>query len=124
MGFSQKKSFESVPVAKKRSSTEKLNADGFIKKARNHFGNFDSYNIDKQSLEATSSSWTNETSVVWKRIGEQFIRGKDNTIKGHFGQVAKEYLQYKETKGFQFTFKGKDEKQTTEGSEGSQKGFS
>ena len=34
-----------------------------------------------------------------ENIGEQFIRGKDNIIKCHFGQVAKKYLQDKETKG-------------------------
>ena len=33
----------------------------------------------------------------------------NNISKGNFGQVAKEYLQDKERKGFQFTFKGKDE---------------
>ena len=42
-------------------------------------------------------------------MGEQFIRGKNNIIKGHFGQVDKKYHQDKETKGFQFTLKGKDE---------------
>ena len=46
---------------------------------------------------------------MWKQLGEQCIKGKDDKIKGHFGQVAKEYLKDIESKGFQFTYKGKDE---------------
>ena len=105
----KKKSFETVPSAKKRTSEENVKISTGVKKPKNHVGNFDSYNIDKHSLETAASSWTNETSVVWKQLGEQFVRGKDNEIKGHFGQVAKEYLKDKEIEGFQFTFKGKDE---------------
>ena len=56
-----------IPQAKNRTSTEKLKVDGGIKKAKYHVANFDSYNIDKQSLEAAASSWTDETCVVWKK---------------------------------------------------------
>ena len=105
----EKRSFETVPDAKKRASAENLKVASGIKKARNHVGYFDSYYIDKQSLGAAATSWTNETSVVWKQLGEQFITGKENKTNGHFGQVAKEYLKEKERKGFQFTFKGKKE---------------
>ena len=63
----------------------------------------------KKSLEAVASSWTNETTVVWKQLGEQFITSKNNEMTGNLGQVAKEYLKDEETKGFQFTFKGKNE---------------
>ena len=80
-----------------------------IKKAKNHVGNFDYYEIDEQSLEATTSSWTAETHVVWKQLGEQYIKSRDNKLKGNLGQVAKEFLKYKEGNGLQFTFKGKNE---------------
>ena len=105
----KKKSFESVPDAKNRTCDEKLKVDNAVKKPKNHVGNFDSYNIDKKSLEAVASSWTNETTVVWKQLGEQFITSKNNEMTGNLGQVAKEYLKDEETKGFQFTFKGKNE---------------
>ena len=39
-----------------------------LAKRLNHVGNFHSYNIDKQSLEAAASD---ETCIVWERIGEQ-----------------------------------------------------
>ena len=71
-----------------------------IKQLKNHVGNFDSYDFDKKSLEAVTSSWTNETSVVWKQLGEQYIRSKNNEMTGNLGQVAKEYLKDEETKGF------------------------
>ena len=45
----KKKLFESVTEAKKRFLTEKLKVDGSIKKAKNHVGNTDTYNIDKPS---------------------------------------------------------------------------
>ena len=105
----RKKLFESVPDAKNRTCNEKLKVNKAVKKPKNHVGNFDSYDIDKTSLEAVASSWTNETSVVWKQLGEQFIRSKNNEMTGNLGQVVKEYLKDEETKGFQFTFKGKNE---------------
>ena len=67
----KKKSFESVPDAKNRTCYEKLKVDNAVKKPQNHLGNFDSYNIDKKSLEAVASSWTNEATVGWKQLGEQ-----------------------------------------------------
>ena len=69
-GDRKKKSFESVPDAKQRASAEKLKVDTGVKNAKNHVGNFDSCNIDKQSLENASSSWTNEISVVWEQLGQ------------------------------------------------------
>ena len=98
-----------MPDAKNRTCYEKLKVDNAVKKPKNHVGNFDSYNIDKKSLEAVASSWTNEPTVVWKQLEEQFNTSKNNEMTGNLGQVAKEYLKDEETKGFQFTFKGKNE---------------
>ena len=84
-----KKKIESVPDAKNRTCNEKLKVDKAVKKTQNHVGNFDSYDIDKKSLEAVASSWTNETSVIWKQLGEQFIRRKNNEMTANLGQVAK-----------------------------------
>ena len=56
----KKKSFESVPDAINRTMAEKLKVESGVKKMKNHIGNFDYYDIDKQSLEAEASSWTDE----------------------------------------------------------------
>ena len=104
-----------MPDAKKRASAENLKVASVIKKTRNHVGY-----LNKQSLEAVASSWTNETSVVWKQLGEQFITGKENKTKGHFGQ---EYLKEKERKGFQFTFKGKEENKPPRARRSLERGF-
>ena len=60
----KKRSFETVPDNKKHTASDKIQVESGIKKAKNHVGNFDSYEIDEQSLEATASSWTAETHVV------------------------------------------------------------
>ena len=104
-----KESFESIPETRKRTSTECIKIDKGIKKPKNHVGKFDAYNIDKESLENVASSWTSETTVSFKKLGEQFVRGKNNEIKGNFGQVVKEYLKDREKSGFTYTFKGKDD---------------
>ena len=103
------RSFETVPGNKKRTASDKIQVESGIKKAKNHVGNFDSYEIVEQSLEATTSSWTAETHVAWKQLGEQYIKSRDNKLKGNLGQVAKEFLKYKESNGLQFTFKGENE---------------
>ena len=104
----RKQYFETVPNARKRSSTEKMKVESGIKKAKNHVGDFSSYNIDTSRIEDLASSWTNETTVVWKKIGEECIKNKENIVPSNSGQIAKEYLLNRENGGFQFTFKGKD----------------
>ena len=41
---------------KKRTASDKIEVESGIKKAKNHVRNFDSYEIDEKSLEATASS--------------------------------------------------------------------
>ena len=87
-----------------RAAADKLKVESGIKKANKNVGNFDLYDIDEQSLEATASSWSAKTHVARKQLGERYIKSRYNKIKGNLGQVAKES---KECKGFKFTFKGK-----------------
>ena len=106
----KKKSFETVPDARKRSSAEKNKVECGVKKAKDHVGDFSSYNIDKSVIENVASSWTKETIVVWKKIGEGCIKDKENNVPANSGQIAKKYLFHRETEdGFKFTYKGKDE---------------
>ena len=106
----KKKSFETVPNARKRSSKEKIKVECGIKKAKDHVGDFSTYNIDTSLIENLASSWTNETIVVWKKIGEECIQDKENKVPANSGQIAKKYLFHRETHdGFKFTYKGKNE---------------
>ena len=104
----RKNIFETAPDNKKRTAADKFKVESGIKKAENHIGNFDLYDIDEQSLETASSSWTAETHIVWKPSGERYIKSRDNIIKGNLGQVAKEFLKYEESNEFKVTFKGKN----------------
>ena len=67
-------------------------------------GNFSSYQMETQAL-----SWTEESHVVWQRVGAKCIKDKNDKTPSNCGQIAKEYILSKETNGaFQFTYKGKD----------------
>ena len=105
-----KKSFETVPNAKKRTfeTNEKISLG--LKKRKNHVGNFSSYKIDTVILLEQASTWTDETVVNWKHLGDQCIRDQNNNIPANSGQITKEYLFDKQNnEGFHFTFNGKDQ---------------
>ena len=104
------KSFETVSEAKNPTSEEKLKISTGVKKEKDHVGNFSAYNIRAKELEQLALSWTNETPVNSQDIGREYITGKyDNKIPGNCGQIAKDYLFDKESKGgFQFVYKGKN----------------
>ena len=60
-------------------------------------------------MENQALSWTDESRVVWQRVGEECIRDKNDKSPSNCGQIAKEYLLNKEKNtGFRFTFRGKD----------------
>ena len=105
-----KKSFETVPDAKKRKfeTNEKISLG--LKKRKDHVGSFSSYKIDTSTLLEQASSWTDETVVNWKCLGDQCIRDQNNNIPANSGQITKEYLIDKQNnEGFHFTFNGKDQ---------------
>ena len=102
------KSFENVMEAKKRTLNEKQKIVSGIKKPKNHVGVLSSYQINTVWLEETASTWTDETKVIWKHIGDQCITTKNGTIPANSGQIAKQYLCNKENNDPSFSFKCKD----------------
>ena len=94
------KSFETVSEATTRTSKEKLKISTGVKKEKDHVGNFSAYNIRAKELEQLALSWTNETPVIFQDIGREYITSKyDNSIPGNCGQIVKDYLFDKESKG-------------------------
>ena len=54
----KKKSFETVPEAKKRSADRDLKVSAGLKEVKNHVGNFSSYRIDTSPLKNLDMSWS------------------------------------------------------------------
>ena len=105
----KKRSFETVPEAISRSVEDKRKVASGQKTPKNHVGNFSSYDISPSLLDM-AGSWTDETKVNWKQIGDQCIRSSNDNIPANSGQIVKTFLEYKEiNEGFQYTYKGKNE---------------
>ena len=101
---------ETVPAATKRTFEEKDKIEKGLKKPKNHVGNFSSYQIETTSLENKALSWSDESHVVWQKVGAECIKDKNGSTPSNFGQIVKGYLLSKVMNGdFQFTYKGKDE---------------
>ena len=109
-----KKSFETVPEAESRSFAKKRKVESGLKKTKDHVGSFSSYHIDPALLD-TAASWTAMDDVVWKRIGDKYVRNQNGDIPLNSGQIAKLYLIDKENnEGFQYTFKAKNDAKTND----------
>ena len=106
----RKKQFsETVPAAIKCTFEDDEKIEKGSKKPKNHNGNFSSYQIETTNLENPALSWTDESPVVWQRVGAECIKDKNDKTPSNCGQIAKEYLMTKEKNGgVQFTYKGKD----------------
>ena len=105
-----KQFFETVPAATKRTFEEKDKIEKGLKKPKNHVGNFSSYQIETTSLENKALSWSDESHVVWQKVGAECIKDKNGSTLSNCGQIAKGCLLSKVMNGdFQFTYKGKDE---------------
>ena len=102
----KQQSFETVPNCLKRTAEKQLDIQSGLKKPKNHVGNFDYYDIDKESLTAEAISWTEETNVVWKHLGDRYIKLKDDKSKsiGNAGQIVEQYLLYQESLGEDLSF--------------------
>ena len=95
----KKQLFETVPTAIKRILEDKEKIEKGSKKPKNHIGNFSSYQIETTTLGNQVLSWTEESHVVWQRVGAECIRDKNDKTPSNCGQIAKEYLLSKETNG-------------------------
>ena len=79
------------------------------KKKKDHIGNVQSYDINTSDLESYASTWDSTTEVVWKQLGERFVKGKENKVPSNSGQIVKEYLLRKEAEcKIHLNFKGKE----------------
>ena len=104
----EKKYFETVPEAEERSLTEKSKVENVLKKAKNHVGPFSSYQVDPALMEV-AVSWSSNDKISWRKIGEQYIRGRDGKIPANCGQIAKLFLEDKENnENFAFTYQNKN----------------
>ena len=109
----KRKSFETVSEAQKRSEAEKENIASGKKKRKNHVGNISSYEINTSELESTVSTWDSNTKVVWKQLGEKFVKSKENKTPNNAGQIVKSYLLNKEAEGaITLNYSGKNEPST------------
>ena len=105
-----KQYFETVPAATKRTFENKDKIEKGLKKPKDHVGYFSSYQVETTSLENKALSWSDESRVVWQKVGAECIKDKNGSTTSNRGQFAKEYLLSKEINGdFHFTYKGKDE---------------
>ena len=95
----KKQFFETVPTAIKRTLEDKEKIEKGSKKPKNHIGNFSSYQIETTTLENQALSWTEESHVVWQRVGEESIKDKNDKTPSNCGQIAKEYLLREEKMG-------------------------
>ena len=81
------------------------------KKKKYHTGNFSSYNLQKSELESHASTWNSETKVIWKHVGDNFVKGKENMPPSNSGQIAKHYLLGLDAEGtVDLSFKDKDKR--------------
>ena len=79
------------------------------KEKKDHTGNFAFYDIQKSELESYASTWNSETKVIWKQVGEKFVKGKENMPPSNSGQIAKHYLLDLEAEGtLDLNYKDKD----------------
>ena len=106
----RKKSFETVPEAKKRTLAEKNKIETGLKKPKDHVGPYSSYQINSSLLLNIASSWTDATKLNWTKIGQQCITDQNGNIPANCGQIAKQILIDKENnEGFQYSYMGKNE---------------
>ena len=70
----KKQFFETVPPAIKRTLEDKEKIEKGSEKPKNHIGNFSSYQIETTTLENQALSWTEESHVVWQRVGAECIK--------------------------------------------------
>ena len=104
----KKKYFETVPEAEERTSAKKLKVQNGLKKPKNHTGPFSSYQIDPSLMEV-AVTWSANDKISWRKIGEQYIRGRDGKIPSNSGQIAKQFLEDKENnENFVFSYQGKN----------------
>ena len=104
-----KQFFETVPAATKRTFEVHDKIEKGLKKSKNHVGKFSSYQIDTTSLVNKALFWTDESRVVWQKVGAECIKDKNGCTPSNCGQIAKDYLLNKEiNEDFHFTYKGKD----------------
>ena len=68
------------------------------------------HQIDTPSLVNKALFWTDESRVVWQKVGAECIKDKNGSTPSNNGQIAKDYLLNKEiNEDFHFTSKGNDE---------------
>ena len=104
----KRKSFETVEDAHKRSAYENTKIASGKKKKKDHTGNFAFYDIQKSELESYASTWNSETKVIWKQVGEKFVK-EENMPPSNSGQIAKHYLLDLEAEGtLDLNYKDKD----------------
>ena len=86
-----------------------MKVESGLKKPKDYVGKLPSYHINTALLKEMVSSWTEDTTVVWKKVGDSCIKDKENNTPSNSGQIAKQYLLEKESyEGLQFTYKGQN----------------
>ena len=71
-----KQFFETVPAATKRTFEEKEEIEKGLKKPKNLVENFSSYQIETTSLGNKALYWTDESHVVWQKLGASASKTK------------------------------------------------
>ena len=94
-----KQFFETVPAATKHTFEEKGKIEKGLKKPKNHVGNFNSYQIETTSLENKALSWSDESHVVWQKVGTECIKDINGSTPSNCGQIAKGHLLSKVMNG-------------------------
>ena len=59
-------------------------------------------------MENQELSWTDESHVVWQRVGEECIKDKNDKTPSNCCQIARVPSEQRKNGRFQFTYNGKD----------------